>query len=138
MGETINSYKVLVGNLKEMDHKKDLAVDGNKLFKYIMNGGNELDLAGSGQRPVNVCLEHSNYIAGSIRCREIGRATASFSRRTLLHSVNQLFISFNFQSNLSSPMTKPVMKIHLRCIETVSKEVQYLILRVFVNNFDFM
>jgi hypothetical protein len=39
MGETINAYKVLVGNLKEIDHKKDLGVDGNKMFKWTINRG---------------------------------------------------------------------------------------------------
>jgi hypothetical protein len=37
MGETINAYKVSVRNLKEVNHKKDLGVDGNKIFKWTIN-----------------------------------------------------------------------------------------------------
>jgi hypothetical protein len=37
IGETINAYKVLVGNLKELDHNKGLGLDGNKILKRAIN-----------------------------------------------------------------------------------------------------
>jgi hypothetical protein len=36
MGEMRNSYKVLVVNMKEIDHSEELGVDGKIILEYIL------------------------------------------------------------------------------------------------------
>jgi hypothetical protein len=36
MGEMINAYKMLIGNLKGRDHVEDLGIDGNITFEWIL------------------------------------------------------------------------------------------------------
>jgi hypothetical protein len=40
VGEKKNSYKVLIGNLKERDRLEDLVIDGRKILELILNKKN--------------------------------------------------------------------------------------------------
>jgi len=57
-----------------------------------------LDSSGSGYGPVAYSCEHGNEPSGSIKVEHLtSRVTVSFSRRTLLQEVSQLFVTHTVQ-----------------------------------------
>jgi hypothetical protein len=110
MGETINAYKVLVGNLKEMDHKKDLGVDGNHILKWTINRGDGVDWIHLAQD-----RDLSRFLEDTVMKFSVPKDAVKFltSRATLFRSVSQLFTSLKFQNSLTSPLPKPATDIDL-------------------------
>jgi hypothetical protein len=74
LGENRNAYRVLVGNLKERDHLKDLGIDGRvTLQQYCRNSirGHRLDYLAQKKGRAAGSYKHSNKPSGSVKCGEL-------------------------------------------------------------------
>ena len=61
------------GNLRERDHLEDTSVDGRILWRWIFrewDGGQGLDLSGSGYVQVAGCCKCGNELSGPVKCGE--------------------------------------------------------------------
>ena len=67
------TQRVLVGRPEGRNHLEDPGVDGRIILKCIferLDGGNGLDLYGSGQGQVADFCQYSDQPSGSIKCGE--------------------------------------------------------------------